>query len=97
MIDPYLSDLKISDDEAAELLELLDKTNESVGAAIAKAALPPDVGNDREVVAAQLASVVAYLEHVLGFERFDDLLHLVRVGYKSSFPMGIRSGKPAKA
>lgn len=97
MTDPYLPELDLDEAEAAELLELLERTDERAGAAIAAAAVRPEVGNDREVLAAQLASVVAYLEHVTGFERFDKLLHLCRVGHKASFRMGIRPNAQGSA
>ena len=98
MNDPYLPELSdLTEDEAVELLELLERTNPKVGQALANVVLNAELAGDGEVLAAQLASMVAHIEHVTGFERFDKLLRVCRAGYKASFPMGIRAGQQAKA
>jgi hypothetical protein len=98
MNDPYLPDLSdLTEAEAVELLELLERTNLDVGQALANVAMKAELADDGEVLAAQLASMVAHIEHVCGFERFDKLLRMCRAGYKASFPMGIRAGQQPKA
>ena len=98
MTDPLLPELSdLSEEEAVELLALLEKTNANVGQALADVAMNAELADDGEVLAAQLASMVAHIEHVTGFERFDKLLRMCRAGHKASFPMGIRSGKPPTA